>query len=87
MSNPIQRAYMAAGPNFLAVRLARVFTKIETEEDRILHNDMLADVLKIIEGKEESFFKTMAQGMLTGKKQTKNQFLRRMAQRILNVGQ
>ena len=80
---------MAAGPNFLAVRLGRIFTKIETEEDRILHNDMLKDVLAILEAKEQkqAFFRTLAQSMLTGKKQTKKVFLRRMAQRILNVGQ
>ena len=87
MSKGIHKAYMAAGPNFLAMRLGRIFTKIETEEDKILHNDMLADILKIIEGKEQTFFRTMAQGMLTGVKQTKKGFLLRTAQRILNVGQ
>lgn len=87
MSTGIHRAYMAAGPNFLAVRLGRIFTKIETEEDKVLHNDMLKDILQIIEGKEQTFFRTMAQGMLTGKKQTKKGFLRRTAARILNVGQ
>ena len=87
MANGIHKGYMAAGPNFLAVRLGRVFTKIETEEDKTLHNDMLADVLAIIQGKEERFFKSLAQSMLTGEKQTKKGFLRRTAARILNIGQ
>jgi hypothetical protein len=89
MSKGIHRAYMAAGPEFLAERLGRVFTRIDkgNEEDRILHNDMLKDVLLIIQGKEQQFFRTLAQDMLTGVKRTKKSFLKRTAQRILNVGQ
>ena len=87
MSTGIHKAYMAAGPNFLAVRLGRIFTKIETEEDRILHNDMLADVLKMIEGKEQTFFRTLAQGMMYQKVDRKKRFLLRLAQRVLSVGQ
>ena len=89
MANGIHKGYMAAGPNFLAVKLGKIFTRIDkgNDEDRVLHNDALADVLKIIEGKEERFFKGLAQSMFSGKKETKKGFLRRMAARILNVGQ
>jgi len=87
MSTGIHKAYMSAGPNFLAARLGRIFTKIETEEDKVLHNDMLKDVLEIIQGKEQTFFRTLAQGMINEKVDKKKRFLLRLAQRILNVGQ
>jgi len=44
----IAKLYMTGGANMLAYRLGRIFTKIETEEQRILHNDVLAEVLDII---------------------------------------
>ena len=87
MSTGTHKAYAQAGPNYLAVRLGRIFTKIETEEDKILHNDMLKDVLEIIQGKEQTFFRTLAQGMMYQKEDKKKRFLLRLAQRILNVGQ
>ena len=37
-------AYVAAGRNYLGFRLRRVFGKIESEKDKILHNDIMADI-------------------------------------------
>ena len=59
------RAYKNAGADYLGTRMAlRIFTKIESEEDKVLHNDMVKDVLEIIEGGEVPFFKTLAEDML-----------------------
>ena len=48
MSVGLAKAYQAAGANFLALKLGKLFTRIETPEDQALHNDMLSDVLTII---------------------------------------
>lgn len=82
----VYKAYRSAGSDFLAFRLVRIFTKIETEEDKVLHNDMLKDVLEIIEGGEQPFFKTLADGMLFTKVDRKKRFFTRLASRILNWG-
>ena len=79
------RAYKSAGADFLAIRLTRIFTKIETEEDKVLHNDMLKDVLGIIKG-EPAFFKTLAEDMLFTKVDRKKRFFTRLASRVLNWG-
>ena len=78
-------AYRKAGADFLAFRLTRIFTKIETEEDKILHNDMLKDVLEIIKG-EPAFFKNLAEDMLFTKVDRKKRFFVRLASRVLNWG-
>ena len=80
------RSYQAAGADFLAFRLTRIFTKIETEEDKVLHNDMLADALEIIKGGEQSFFKTLAEDMLFAKVDRKKRFFTRLAKRVLSWG-
>jgi len=79
-------AYQKAGANFLAYRLGKLFTKIESVEDQALHNDVLAEVLQIIQGKEQAFFKTLAEDMLFTKVDRKQRFLVRLAKRILNFG-
>jgi len=80
------KAYRQAGADFLAVRMTRIFTKIETEEDKVLHNDMLKDVLEIIEGGEVAFFKTLAEDMLFTRVDRKKRFFVRLASRVLNWG-
>jgi len=80
------KCYNDAGPNFLAFRLGRLFTKIESEEERVLHNDILADVLQIIEGEEKTFFMGIAETLLYQKYPKKKRFLFRMAERVLRTG-
>jgi hypothetical protein len=79
-------AYRSAGADYLAVRLTRIFTKIETEEDRVLHNDMVLDVLTIIKGGNHAFLKGLAEDMLFTKVDRKKRFFVRLAKRILNWG-
>lgn len=53
----LSNAYIKAGRNYLAYRLRRVFNKIENEEDRILHNDMMCDLDILIASHIEEFLK------------------------------
>jgi hypothetical protein len=68
------------------MKMARIFTRIETEEDRILHNDILADVLQIIEGKEKQFFRGMAEFVLYPHRKTKKRFLFRLVELVFQIG-
>ena len=81
----IYRAYQSAGVDFLAVRLSRIFTRIENEEDKVLHNDMLKDVLDIICHDEKGFFRAMAE--LAFKSKGRKRFLFRLAEQVLHIGQ
>lgn len=83
----IYRAYHLAGQEFLAYRLHRLFVRIETPEDIALHNDILAEVLQIIQGEEESFFKDMAHIILYVRDEPRKRLLFRVAGRILELGQ
>lgn len=86
MGSGIYKAYRAAGANFLALKLGKLFTRIENVEDQALHNDMLKDVLEIIDGEEQSFFKSLADWMLYGKVDKKKRFLYHVACRALTFG-
>ena len=86
MGKGIHVAYMKAGADFLAYRMQRLFTKIETPEDIALHNDVLKEVLLIVSGKEQEFFKTLAEDMLYTKVNRKKRFFMRLASRVLNIG-
>ena len=44
--------YKAGGQKFLAYRLSRLLRSVETEADRILHNDVLVEVLCLINEKQ-----------------------------------
>ena len=79
--------YKQAGPNFLAYRLTKLFTRIETPEQQALHNDILEEVLQIIEGGEQQFFKSWAEDILNVKVDRRRRWLFRTALRILNIGQ
>ncbi len=48
MSSGLYKMYQHGGQKFLAYRLARLLRPVETEADRILHNDMLVEVLTLI---------------------------------------
>lgn len=82
----LYKAYRSAGGNFLALKLGKLFTRIETPEDQALHNDMLKDVLEIIEGEEQSFFKSLADWMLYQKVDKQKRFLFQVASRALTFG-
>ena len=56
----LKRAYQMAGNDFLALKLERVFREIKTDEDRILHNDMVRELNNLIPD-PPGFLKTMAQ--------------------------
>ena len=78
--------YQKAGPDYLAYRLTRIFIQIENDEDRILHNDMVSDVLTIIQGNETSFFKDMAGLIMYPRINRRKRFLFRLAEQILHIG-
>ena len=83
--------YKQAGANFLAYRLTKLFNRIETPEDQALHNDVLAEVMQIIEGKEQEFFKQWAADIFMDihyvRVNRRKRWLWRVASRILNIGQ
>ncbi len=79
--------YKQAGASFLAYRLTKLFNRIETPEDQALHNDVLAEVMQIIEGSEQQFFKAWAEDILYTKVNRRKRWLYRTASRILNIGQ
>lgn len=50
---------------FLASRLSRLFTQIETDEQRILHNDICEDVLELINtGPQDELLSEAESGLL-----------------------
>ena len=87
MGRGLYRGYNQAGEDFLAVKLAKLFTRIETDEDIALHNDMLTDVLEIIQGEEETFFKGIAHMTLYEPMDRRKRWIFRIACSILNIGQ
>ena len=44
----LYKLYQYGGQKFLAYRLSRLLRLVETEADRILHNDVLVEVLQLI---------------------------------------
>ena len=87
MSRGLYKSYQRAGPSFLAYKLERLFVRIETPEDTVLHNDILKDVLGIIGGEEKSFFAYMAEAILYQNVNRKKRLLFRLAEQILSIGQ
>ena len=83
----IYRAYHQAGQDFLAYRLGNLFVKIETPADIALHNDVLDEVMEIIRGEEQSFFKDIAHIILYVKEEPRKRLLFRIAGKILEIGQ
>lgn len=83
------RAYRAAGEGFLAYKLEAIFTKIENEEDRIRHNDVLAEVLLMVENNPVSFMRAVA-GIIMTWKAVSNKIVKKIltlhvADKVLNL--
>lgn len=62
-------AYRNAGPDFLALKLTRVFCRIESDKDRILHNDIIEDMDIILGAKAGEFLKQVAEEIIYRPKQ------------------
>ena len=73
----ITRLYQTGGPDLLAYRLGRIFTKIETPVDIALHNDVLSEVLDIVN-------KDYPTGDMLSPEESR--MLRTLAEWILNAG-
>ncbi len=80
-------SYQKAGVNFLAYKMERIFTRIESDEDAALHNDILTDVLSMVEGEGTQFFRGMADAVLYPRVNKRKRFLFRVADLILQIGQ
>ena len=81
----IFKAYQKAD-GLLAMRLEKIFVKIETKEDVALHNDALKDMLAIISGEEKQFFERMIGLMYYQKVNKRKRFIFRLADEILRIG-
>ncbi len=79
--------YRNAGTGFLAYRLERLFSKIETPADIAIHNEVLEEMVKIIAGKEKAFYKGIFEALFNVRVDRKKRFLFRMAEQILTIGQ
>lgn len=51
-STGLYKLYQHGGQKFLAYRLSRLLRPVETEADKILHNDVLVEVLQLINEKQ-----------------------------------
>jgi len=78
--------YEKAGQTILAHRLQHLFNPIKTKEDIALHNDILAEVLLIIEGKERTYMKGLTYLILYKQIPKKKRFLFHVATLILEIG-
>ena len=95
----IARLYQTGGANLLAFRLGRIFTQINSEEARVRHNDMVADVLDIINSEvpksglsraENSMLMFIARLIMERKlrrSKRKNKFLLALGEWVLKKGQ
>jgi hypothetical protein len=53
-------AYKNAGEDFLALKLTPLFARIETEADKVRHNDILEEVLLMVGNNPVGFMKRVA---------------------------
>lgn len=83
----LYQLHQNAGPEFLAYRLGQIFTIIESEEDRIIHNDVMADISVILEGEKTGFIRSVADLVFNIKDNKRKRFLFRLAEQILHIGQ
>jgi len=58
--NNLIQAYKQAGEAFLAYRLKSVFRKVESDEDRILHNAAVEEVFLLIGDRMPLLLKALA---------------------------
>ena len=94
----IANLYRKGGPELLASRLTKIFTRIEKDDDesRVLHNDVLAEVMDMINKDynatdvlkiEEKNFLAHIAGLIMNRGQIKSKpkrFLYRIADYILS---
>lgn len=82
-------AYKNAGEDFLALKLAPLFAKIETDADKTRHNDILAEVLEMVVPNEVSFMKGVAKVIqlwsAVPKKMVKKVLALRVAKVVMNT--
>ncbi len=82
----------------MAYRLGHLFTQIETDEQRVLHNHVLAEVMDIINKsypqgemlmqEEKALFDLIAEWLLYPKtSRMRKRFLFRMAEKVMSLGQ
>ena len=84
--NSLFKMYNKAGPTILAHRLQHIFNAIKTQDDIALHNDILAEVLLIIEGRERTFMNRLTDLILYRPIAKEKRFLFRLAALILDIG-
>lgn len=80
------KMYNKAGPTILAYRLQNIFNTIRTQDDIALHNDILAEVLLIIEGRERTFMNRLTELILYKRIPKEKRFLFNLATLILDIG-
>lgn len=78
--------YHKAGTTVLAHRLKHLFHPIETKADIALHNDILAEVILIIDGKEREFMSGLADLILYKKILKQKRFLFHLATLVFEIG-
>jgi len=83
-------AYQNAGGDFLAVKVvSKVFRKIETEADKVRHNDAMDEIGLLVEADNIGFLKQVSDTLLNMMKSAdKNRkiFLNRIATTIIQIG-
>ena len=89
MNQQLINAYRFAGDDFLARRLKYIFIFIETEEDRVLHNDALKELMVILGETEENTKHTLPELLkevaYMSINPEKKSFLRKIADTILKL--
>lgn len=89
----LYRLYQTGGEKFLAYRLQRLFRPVITEEDKVLHNDVLAEMLDLLNTGHPKVGEITSQedellAWISGKLLRKRKrFLLGLARRILLIGQ
>lgn len=76
------QSYQRAGESFLAYKLESVFKQIKTDEDRILHNEIVREIAWMT-GEKSEFGKYLARMILYERPKSKVEFLYKVAQLIL----
>lgn len=57
----LARLYITGGTELLATRLVHLFTRIDNDEQRVLHNHVLAEVLELINTKPAGEYLSQAE--------------------------
>lgn len=91
------RLYNNGGVPLVAVMLRKIFTPIETDADKVRHNDALEDVLDILSmtepaekymltEEEDTLFTKIAEWLLYPRQPRRKRFLFRVAEWIMDLG-